>query len=97
MASVGKNSSLNDISGQIGRQLVLKRYATKTVVSVYPDMSKVKPSKLQKVKRNIFKEAVAYARNINNNPDAKKKYLKKVQPGQSVYHFAIQEYLRKHK
>lgn len=97
MARVGKNSSLNDISGHIGRQLVLKKYATKTVVSVYPDMSKVKPSKQQKARRNIFKEAVAYARNINNDPASKKKYMKKVKAGQSVYHFAIQEYLSKNK
>ena len=97
MARVGKNSSLYEISGQLGKQLVFKKYGNKTVVSAYPDMSRVKPSKLQKAKRNIFKEAVAYARNINNDPAAKKKYLKKVKTGQSVYHFAIQEYLKKHK
>lgn len=59
-------------------------------------MSKVKPSKLQKAKRNVIKEAVVYARNINN-PALKKKYLKKIKAIQSVYHFAIQEYLKKNK
>ena len=43
---------------------------------------------------NIIKP-VAYARKINNDPAAKKRYLKKVKTGQSVYHFAIQEYLKK--
>lgn len=97
MASVDKSSAFSALSGQVGKQLVFKKYGNKTVVSAYPDMSKVKPSKLQKAKRNIFKEAVAYAQEINNNAALKKKYQKKVKKGQTVYHFAIQEFLKKHK
>ncbi len=97
MARLPANTVLSKLSGQLGRQVVVKQYGKKTVVTAYPDMSKVKPSKAQKEKRSLFKEAVAYAQHINRDAALKKKYLKKVQAGESVYHYAIKEYLRKHK
>ena len=69
----------------------------KTVVTAYPDMSNVKPSKAQKDKRSLFKEAVAYAQHINLDAALKKKYSKKLQAGESVYHYAIKKYLKKYK
>jgi hypothetical protein len=35
---------------------------------------------------------VAYAQAINNDPVKKAAYAQKVKKGQSVYHYAIQEY-----
>jgi hypothetical protein len=60
-------------------------------------MSRIKPSRKQKSNRNVFKEAVAYAKNINRTPALKQVYLKKIKKGESVYHYAIKEYLKKHK
>ena len=97
MARLPSNDAFSKLSGQLGRQLVIKQYGNKTVVTAYPDMSKIKPSKKQKQKRNLFKEAVAYAKNINSDPKLKQKYIKKVAPGQTVYHYAIREYLQKNK
>jgi hypothetical protein len=74
---------------------VVKRYGNKTVITAYPDMSGVKPSKLRKVKRKVFADAVAYAQAINNDPVKKALYKKKVKKGQTVYHYAIKEYLKK--
>lgn len=95
MARIPGKSLLQSASGHLGKEIVLKRYGNKTVVTKYPDMSKVKPSKLQKQKRSLFAEAVAYAQAINRNLELKKKYAKKVKKGQSVYHYAIKEYLEK--
>lgn len=88
---------LGNISGGLGRQLVFKQYKDKTVVTLYPDMSKVKPSAKQKEGRNVFAEAVAYAKGINNDPVKKAEYQKKVKAGKKVYHFAMKEYLAQHK
>jgi len=60
-------------------------------------MDGVKPSRKQKIYRNLFKEAVAYAKKIIYNRELKKKYLEKVQPGQTVYHYAVREYMKEHK
>jgi hypothetical protein len=97
MARSASNPVLNKVSGQIGKQIVLKQYGDKTVVTQYPDMSRVKPSPLQKYKRNVFKEAVAYARSINSDRLLKTEYLKKVKSGESVYHYALKEYLKQNK
>lgn len=95
MARINQHSLLKGLKGQIGKQLVFKQYGKKTVVSRYPDMSKVVPSILQKEQRGDFAEAVAYAKTINNDPVLKAKYAKKVKKGKSVFQYAIQEYLKK--
>ena len=38
--------------------------------------------------------AVAYAKAINNDPEKKATYKKKVKKGQTVYHYAMREFLR---
>jgi hypothetical protein len=97
MARLASNSALKDLRGQLGKQLVFKKYGDKTVVTSYPNMSRVKPSSKQKSNRSLFKDAVTYARNINRDDALKKKYLKKVNLGESVYHYAIKEFLKKNK
>jgi hypothetical protein len=94
MARINQQSLLKGLKGQIGKQLVFKQYGKKTVVSRYPDMSKVVPSELQKEQRSCFAEAVAYAKTINNDPVMKAKYAKKLRKGKSVFQYAIQEYLK---
>jgi molybdenum cofactor biosynthesis enzyme len=96
MASVYNNILLEGASGALGKQIVIKNYNGKTVITAYPDMSRVKPSKHQKTRRNIFKEAVAYAQAINNDLSRKVVYKKKLKKGQSVYHAAIAEFMSKH-
>jgi hypothetical protein len=93
MARSKANVVLHQASGQIGKQIVVKHYGKKTVITVYPDMSGVKPSKQQKTKRSLFAKAVFYAKAINNDPVKKALYKKKLKPGQTVYHYAMREYL----
>ncbi len=44
------NIKIQLLSGTIGKQLVVKQYVDKTVVSKYPDMSRVKARERQKQK-----------------------------------------------
>ncbi len=95
MAHTTKNILLHQLRGQIGKQLVVKQYGNKTVVTRYPDMSRIKPTPSQVKRRKLFGKAVDFARYINNNPQQKAVYAKRVKKGQSVYHFALKEYLQK--
>ena len=79
--------------GAIGKQVVVKQYGNKTVITAYPDMSNVKPSKLQKLKRKKFAAAIEYARSIINDPLKKAAYAKKLKRGARVYNAVIKEYL----
>lgn len=85
---------LASLRGAIGKEIVIKQYGKKTVITKYPDMSKVKPTRHQKKGRKLFGEAVAFARSVLNNPKLKEQYESKKKKRQTVYHFAIQEYLR---
>lgn len=94
MARVAKSTILNGISGRIG-EVVVKQYSYGSVVSKRPDMSRVKASVRQKKEQNRFKEAVAYAQSIIRHKEKKAAYAKRLKKGQSVYHEAIKEFMRR--
>jgi len=95
MARVRKNSIFEAISGTIGKEIVFKQYRDKTVVSKYPDMSKVKASPLQTIQRNKIKEANAYASAVKRDPELRARYEKELRQGESVFHKAKKDYLKK--
>ena len=84
---------LSMISGSIGKKIVVRQYRNGTVISKYPDMNNIVASEGQKNCRNLFKEAVAFARSINNTPAKKAEYMQKVQRGKTVYNMAVKEYM----
>lgn len=85
---------MEGLSGQLGKSLVVKQYGTKVVVTKFPEMRDIKPSKLQKQQRSRFAEAVAYAQQINNDSALSKTYQKKLKKGQNVYQYALREFLK---
>ena len=93
MAKGNGNLLLKNISGHIGKELVIKQYGNKTVIARYPNMPKHKPSKIKTVYENRFKDAIIYAKAILADKVLKAKYEAKLQPGQRVYNYAISEYL----
>ncbi len=95
MARLSKNSLMQGLRGSIGKQLVFKTYNDKTVVSRYPDMSGLVPTQKQKESRSLFKEAVKYARAIILDPEARLAYAAKLPKGKSVYHAALQAFMKK--
>src|SRR4051794_5037700 len=97
MASIDKHHLLRDLKGSLGKQLVVKQYTDKIVVTRHPDMRRIKPTELQLLYKTLFAEAVAYAQSINRDRQQRAIYLQKVKKGESVYHYALKEYLRVHK
>jgi tRNA nucleotidyltransferase (CCA-adding enzyme) len=87
------NLVVHDLRGHVGKQIVVKKYGDKTFIGAYPDMSNIKPSRLQKTNRRSFADAVAYAKDICNDPVKKAAYAKKIGKGQRVYNSAIREYM----
>lgn len=92
-----QDSSIFKISGAIGKQIVIKQYKDGQVITKFPDMSKIIASAGQRNCRNLFKEAVAFARTINNDPEKKQAYLEKIQKNQTVFNAAISEYMKRGK
>lgn len=94
MSKIEVNALVNAFRGRLGN-IILKKYASGIVVSKRPDRSKVKLSKNQKKANGLFKEAVAYAKAVIKDPEQRKAYEVNLQPGKTVYHTALADYLRK--
>lgn len=73
-------------------QFVVKTRMGQTFLAKNPDMSNVVPSAPQLEEKSRFAAAVAYAREIVNDPVLKENY--KAHPGSTVYHSAIKDYLK---
>jgi hypothetical protein len=83
--------------GAINKTVVVKQYATKTVITPYPDMSAVTASASQQNRRSIFAEAVSYASSVKKDPVLRAAFEAKIPKGVSVYRAALSEYLLLHK
>ena len=93
MAKGNASLLLSGISGQIGKQIVVKQYADKTVIAAYPHSNKKEPTALKKVYEERFRQADLYAKAIVRNPSLKALYQLRIGPGKRVYNFAVSEYL----
>lgn len=93
MAHGNGNFLLKGIRGNLGKQLVIKQYGTRMVISMYPRMPKKKNTELQQLYEDRFKDAIKYAQSIIYNWDLKKKYAARLKPGQRVFNQAIKEYM----
>ncbi|CAF3935589.1 unnamed protein product [Rotaria sp. Silwood1] len=91
-----KNNLLSGFSGKIGKDFVIKQYKEKTVVSKFPDMSNVVPTKKQKKYQTKFAKAVAFAQNINNTPALKAEWQLKTPEGKTVFNTALKWYMLHH-
>lgn len=76
---------------------MVKQYATKTVITPYPNMSAVTASPSQQNRRSIFAEAVLYASRVKKDPVLRAAFEARIPKGVSVYRAALSEYLLLHK
>ena len=85
--------SLLMISGAVGKSFVIRHYKFGTFMSKYPDMTKIVASKEQRKCRNLFKEAVAWAKTVIADADRKKEWQKRLKKSKRVYHAAIKQFM----
>jgi hypothetical protein len=93
MAHGKGNFLLQGISGNLGKEIVIKQYGAYTVIGRFPRMPKKKATPLRDLYEDRFKEAVKYAQAILANRELKQQYALKVKPGQRIYNYAIKEYM----
>ncbi len=93
MARLSKSSIFYGMRGKVG-QFVIRQYKNRVVISAAPDMTRHKPTGLQKKCREKFAAAVGYAKKINDDPLMRKLYAKKTIKGESVFQLALKAYLK---
>jgi len=97
MAKLPTDNLLEGARGRLGRQIVIKQYDYGTVVTAYPDMSKVERTPLQGAGNALFKEAVAYAKQLVRDPQRKAALAATLPPGKRVFQAAIRQYMEARK
>lgn len=92
---LNKNSFLIQcITGAIGKEFVIKHYGDKVVIAKYPDMTKIKPNARQVKQRNLFKEAVQYAKEVYWDQARRLAWQAKLPKSKSVFNHAIKHYMK---
>ena len=94
------NILVKDLKGEVGKTLVFRNVKGRTIVARSPRPSKSAPSVAQAKQRDLFKEAVRYARQVMKNPTQKALYeaSPQVKSGeQTVFTVAVADYLNKPK
>jgi hypothetical protein len=95
MAISKNNPLLKGAHGKLGDTIIVKQYGDKVVISNYPNMSNIQPSELQVEKRSKFKNAVAYAKAVMDDPKRSAMLKKKLKKNQTVFLAAISEFMKK--
>jgi len=81
------------IRGAVGKDFVIKHYKYGVVKTKFPDMTKIIASMQQRKCRNLFKEAVAYAKIVYADPVKRKEWAKKTRKKHRVVNYIIKQYM----
>jgi len=82
------------IRGSVEGLVIIKHRFGKTILTIFPDMSRVVFSEKQKAEQRRFADAVAYAKAIIKDPQKKAAYMAKLPAGKKVLNAAISDYMR---
>ena len=83
------------IRGSVGKDYVVKHYGNKKVLTKFPDMTRIIASKGQRECRDLFKDAVAFARTAIATPETKLLWKKRLKvPVYRVFNAVIKLYMK---
>ena len=94
MAIITFNKGIMEIHGKVGKHIYRRGPNGSTIVCKRPDMSAVQPSEAQKVHRQRFKEAVAYAKAALADPELRDHYEAQATSDKTPYNLAVADYLK---
>src|SRR6478672_1761166 len=89
--------NLTFVRGQIGKQYVIKHYSYGAIRTKYPDMTRIVTSIEQRKCRDLFAEAVAYAKEVIANVKLKEAWQKRLRRPNGVYNEAVKTYMLREK
>jgi hypothetical protein len=92
--AISKNILLNGVTGSINKQIVVRHYKNKIVLSAYPDMSRRKLSGKQKTVNNRMAKANEEVQEIIQDEQRRNAALIRLNvPRNELYYKLIGEYL----
>jgi hypothetical protein len=95
MSKVNDNLLVRGARGNIGKQFVYRKRGDDTIIARMPKVNKdAVPTDKQLQKRDLFSDAIDYAKGVVASPDLKKEYEKKLAPGKTAYNLAVRDFLK---
>ena len=91
MAISRNNIITRNFSGKVGN-IILRIVDGCSIISAYPDYSKIKWSKKQNENRKQFRKASIYSKKILKDPEKLKFYKSKAKARQNASNMAISDY-----
>ena len=85
------------IRGSIGKLFCIKHYNWGIIKTKFPDMTRIIASPGQRKCRDLFREAVAYAKTVIIDKEKKKEWQKRLKKKNSVYNAAVKAFMLKEK
>ncbi len=85
------------VRGAIGKEYVIKHYKYGVIRTKYPDMTRIVASIRQRKCRNLFSEAVSYAKEVISDAERKQQWQKRLRRRNGVYNEAIKYHMLKDK
>ena len=94
MASGKRNLLLENISGKLGNNFVIKQYpGGRIVIARKARKYKRTTTELTELYADRFKAAIKYAQHILSSKELMAPYKDKLEPGQRLYNYLITEYM----
>ncbi len=94
--AISKNPNLAGFRGSIDKRVVVRRDPWgRTILSAFPDMSGIEPTKAQKEQRLNFKDAQTIALKMLSDPTVKAFYKARCEGRQRPHNILISELLKK--
>lgn len=92
---MASNSSIitGKLQGMLGKELVFRSWAGKTIVAKAPGARDDDPTLAQLKIRETFLTGSRYARSIIQNPEMAEAYARTLKPRQNTYSRALQDYI----
>ena len=81
------------IRGAVGKEFVIKHYKYGPVKTKFPDMTRIIVSAQQRKCRNLFKEAVDYAKSVYADPVKKKQWAERPRKRPRLFNAIIRKYM----
>src|SRR4051812_25253844 len=92
MAKIKGNIIMMNLSGMLGKQIVVKHRNGKPYACAPPTVDEDRPLTPNKQAwRERFKKISAYAKSASNDPVKRHEYLTKAKPGQTAYNVAFKD------
>ena len=92
MSKVNDNLLVRGARGNVGKQFVYRTRGDDTIIARMPKVNKdAVPTDKQVQKRDLFSDAIDYAKDVVASPDLKKEYEKKLTPGKTAYNLAVRD------